>query len=137
MSPLGEGELQPRQAVEGPMSEAWRWLDLLVLVVALPVFLLGDLPMLGYLTGALAWCAQRAIQVAVARRVAAATDARTVVGLSVGSMIARAWLVALSILLVGLSDNDAGLAAALLVISLFTVYFAIQLAVRPLGGGSQ
>jgi hypothetical protein len=46
-------------------------------------------------------------------------------------MIVRGWLVALSIFLVGLSDSDAGLAAAMLIIALFTLYLAMQLALRP------
>jgi hypothetical protein len=54
-----------------------------------------------------------------------------VVGITAGSMLARGWLVALTILLVGLSDNDAGLAAALLVVALFTVYFSLGMVLRP------
>ena len=57
------------------------------------------------------------------RRAGASTDPRTVVGLLAGSMIARGWFVAIVVLLVGLSDNEAGLAAAVMVIVLFTVYF--------------
>ena len=49
-----------------------------------------------------------------------------------GSMIARGWLVAIAIFLVGLGDNSAGLAAALLVVTLFTVYFTIGMIMRPL-----
>jgi len=111
-----------------------RWLDLVVLVIALPVFLAAGLPLAGYLVGGLAWLAQRLVQLAVARRAKAADDPRTIVGLTAGSMILRGWMVALSIFLVGLGDNDAGLAAAVLVISLFTIYFAMQLALRPIEG---
>ena len=39
-----------------------RHLDLVVLALALPVFLLAGWPMLGYAAGAVAWLAQRAIQ---------------------------------------------------------------------------
>jgi hypothetical protein len=110
-----------------------RFLDLVVLAIALPVFLLADFPIGGYAVAAGAWVAQRAIQVAVQRRASASEDPRTVVGLTVGSMIARGWLVALSIFLVGLSDEDAGLAAAVLLIALFSSYFAVQMATRPFG----
>jgi hypothetical protein len=109
-----------------------RFLDLVVLLLALPVFLLADLPLGAYLAGGGAWIVQRLIQWVLQRRVATSEDARTVVGFTAASMILRGWLVALTIFLVGLSDEDAGLAAAILVISLFTVYFAIQLALRPL-----
>ena len=109
-----------------------RWLDLVVLVAALPVFLVGGLPIAGYLVGGGAWVAQRILQVVLARRAAASDDPRTIVGFTAASMIMRGWLVAMSIFLVGLGDNEAGLAAALLVISLFTIYFAMQMALRPM-----
>jgi len=109
-----------------------RHLDLLVLALALPLFLVAGLPMAGYGAGAGAWLAQRAIQALVARRAAASDDPRTVVGLTAGSMIARGWLVALTIFGVGVgSGDDAGLAAAVLVITLFTVYFTVSLILRP------
>jgi hypothetical protein len=106
-------------------------LDLIVLAVALPVFIAASLPIAGYLAAAGAWLGQRAVQMVIRRRAAASEDPRTVVGLTAGSMIARGWLVALVIFLVGLSDNDAGLAAAVLVIALFTVYFTVQMTTRP------
>ena len=47
-------------------------------------------------------------------------------------MIARGWLVALTIFAVGLAEGDeAGLSAAVLVIVLFTVYFAVRMILRP------
>ena len=41
---------------------ALRYLDLIVLALALPIFLVAGWPMLGYAAGAVAWLAQRAIQ---------------------------------------------------------------------------
>ena len=38
---------------------AIRFLDLVLLAVALPVFLVAGLPMLGYAAGAAAWLVQR------------------------------------------------------------------------------
>jgi hypothetical protein len=105
-----------------------------VLVAALPVFLVGGLPIAGYLAGGGAWVAQRILQEVLARRAAASEDPRTIVGFTAASMIIRGWLVAMSIFLVGLGDNEAGLAAAVLVISLFTIYFAMQMALRPMEG---
>jgi hypothetical protein len=109
-----------------------RWLDLVLLAVALPVFLVADLPLLGWVTGAGVWLAQRAIQVWVERRAGRTRDPRSVVGLMAGSMIGRGWLVALTIFGVGLGDEDAGLAAAVLVIALFTVYFTVSIIVKSL-----
>ena len=110
---------------------AVRYLDLLLLALALPVFLAAGLPMLGYAAGAAAWLAQRALQVWLNRRAAASHDPRTVVGIAAGSMIGRGWLVALTIFAAGLSDEDAGLAAAVLVIVLFTAYFTVSMIMRP------
>jgi hypothetical protein len=119
-----------------PSRAAIRWLDLIVLAAALPVFLLAGLPMLGYGVAAVAWLAQRAIQVALQRRAASSEDPRTIVALTAGGMILRAWMVAGAVFGVGVAgSNDDGLAAAVLVISLFTIYFATQLIVRPLGDG--
>jgi hypothetical protein len=118
------------------MVVAIKNLDLVLLVLALPVFLLAGLPMLGYAAGAGAWLVQRAIQVALNRRAAASDDPRAIVGITVGSMIGRGWLVALTIFAVGLSDNDAGLSAAVLVIVLFTAYFTVSMIMRPFEQGS-
>jgi hypothetical protein len=108
-----------------------RHLDLVLLALALPVFLVADLPMLGYGAGAVAWLSQRAIQLVLNRKAAASEDPRTVVGLQAGSMIGRGWLAALIIFAAGLKDNDAGLAAAVLVIILFTAYFTVSMILRP------
>jgi hypothetical protein len=110
---------------------ALRYLDIVILILALPVFLAADLPMLGYAAAALAWLVQRAIQIVLIRKAAASDDPRTVVGITAGSMIGRAWLVALTIFAAGMKDNDAGLAAAVLVIILFTAYFTVSMIMRP------
>ena len=116
---------------------AIRYLDLVLLALALPVFVLGGLPMLGYAAGAAAWLVQRAIQIVLMRKAAAAEDPRTVVGITAGSMIGRGWLVALTIFAAGLSDEDAGLAAAVLVIVLFTAYFTVSMIMRPFQQNSE
>ena len=108
-----------------------RYLDLVLLVLALPVFVLGGLPLLGYAAGAVAWLVQRAIQVVLSRKAAESDDPRTVVGIVAGSMIGRGWLVALTIFAAGLKDNEAGLAAAVLIIVLFTAYFTVSMILRP------
>jgi hypothetical protein len=110
---------------------ALRHLDIVILILALPVFLAADLPMLGYAAAAAAWLVQRAIQVVLTRKAVAAEDPRTVAGIAVGSMIGRGWLVALTIFAAGLQDNDAGLAAAVLFIVLFTAYFTVSMIMRP------
>ena len=109
-----------------------RYLDLVVLVLALPLFVLADLPMLGYAVAAGAWLLQRGIDALATTKAKNTDDPRTVVGVLAGSMIGRGWLVAGSIFAVGLAGSrEDGLAAAVLCISLFTIYFAAQMVVRP------
>lgn len=113
---------------------AVRYADLVVLALALPVFLAAGWPMLGYAAGALAWLIQRAIHAwtnARALDAQAAGDVKRVAGYVTGSMIARGWLVALIVFGAGMVENDAGLAAAVLVVVLFTAYFAASMALRP------
>jgi hypothetical protein len=132
-NPESTGGRAPGSSGSGAHVPAWlKWLDLIVLAAAFPVFLAADLPIAGYLGGGGAWIAQRLLQLGLAQRARDSQDPRTVVGLTAASMILRGWLVAVWIFLVGLSNNDAGLAAAVLVISLFTVYFAMKLALRPM-----
>jgi hypothetical protein len=110
-----------------------RFLDLFVLLLALPLFLLADLPLEAYLVGGGAWIVQRIAQIVMQRRAEASDDPRVVAGWTAGSMIARGWFCALAIFGIGLAEGDeAGLSAALLVIALFTVYFTVRMILRPL-----
>jgi hypothetical protein len=115
-----------------------RLLDVVVLALALPVFVLAGFPLAGYAAGAGAWLVQRAVQVTLERRAKASDDPRTVVGLTAGSMIGRGWLVALTIFGVGVAvDREAGLSAAVLVIVVFTVYFSVSMVLRPFDAGGE
>ena len=108
-----------------------RHFDLALLAAALPIFLLADLPVLGWLAAAVAWTCQRAVRAALERRAEASDDPRVVAGIITGSTLARAWLMALTIVGIGLTDREAGLSAAVLAIVLFTAFFSTQLAFRP------
>jgi hypothetical protein len=108
-----------------------RYLDLALLALALPIFIAADLPLLGWAGAAVGWLLQRGVQVLIESRAHASDDPRTVAGLLTGSMIARGWIVAGSIFVVGLSEREAGLSAAILSITLFTFYFTGQLIGRP------
>ena len=108
-----------------------RYLDIVVLAISLPIFIAAGLPMNGWAVAAAAWLIQRGVQVYTTRRAAASHDPRTTVGLLAGSMIGRGWFVAIAIFLVGVNDNSAGLAAAVLVVALFTVYFTVGMIMRP------
>jgi uncharacterized membrane protein YkgB len=106
-----------------------KYVDLLLLAVALAVFLLGGLPLLGYAVGAVAWLAQRAIQMVAAKRSQAelkAGNRQKAMGIVAATTLGRVWLMATAVLLVGLAEREAGLSAAILVLVLFTVSFAAQ-----------
>ena len=108
-----------------------RNIDVPVLALALVVFLVAGLPILGWVTGAGAWAIQRAISEFATRRSNAAEDPRAKVGILAGSMIGRGWLVAGIIIAVGLGNNKAGLSAAVLFLAVFTFQFTMTLAMRP------
>jgi hypothetical protein len=105
-----------------------KYVDLLVLAAALAVFVLGGLPMIGYAAAAAAWLAQRGIQELAARRAAAelaAGERQRAMGIVAATTLGRVWLMATVVLLTGLlAEREDGLAAALLVVVLFTVSFA-------------
>jgi len=120
-----------------------KYVDLLVLAAALAIFLLGGFPMLGYAVGALAWLAQRGVQILAARRAGAELavgNRQRAMGIVAVTTLGRVWLMATAVLLVGLSERKAGLAAAILVLVLFTVSFiALALAhlFEPEGQGAR
>jgi hypothetical protein len=108
-----------------------RNIDVPAFALALVLFLVADLPLLGWLTAAGAWAVQRGINELAIRKATSSDDPRTKVGVLAGSMIARGWIVAGIIIAVGLNDNDAGLAAAVLFLAVFTLQFTMTLAMRP------
>jgi hypothetical protein len=108
-----------------------RYLDLAILAIALPIFIAADLPLLGWAGVTGAWIVQRALQAAVNARARRADSPGTVAGLLTASMIARSWLVAGTIFVVGLSEREAGLAGAILAITAFTLYFMGHMLARP------
>ena len=88
-----------------------RNLDLALLALALPVFLVAGWPLLGYGATAAAWLAQRAIQAYATRRALATGDRRAAMGVIAGTMVGRIWLVGLAVLGAGLVEREAGVAA--------------------------
>jgi hypothetical protein len=115
-----------------------RNVDLAVLVIALPVFLAAGFPILGWVTGAGLYVAQRVVRAYAQRRAERAYDPRTTVGLLAGSMLARGWIVSGTILAVGLTTKSSvGLSSAVLFLATFTVAFTMALATGgPRGAAS-
>ena len=107
-------------------------LDLVLLALALVLFLVvPDLPILGWVTGAVIWGLWRGIGEWAERRVATASTPRATAGIAAGSMVGRGWLLGLILLGAGLAaGEDVGLSAAILVFVLFTVHFSFKVLLR-------
>ena len=114
-----------------------RYLDVVLVVAALPFVILADLPVLGYGVGAAAWILQRAAGAMLERAARKSSDVRRQVGLNLGSALGRAWIVGGAILAVGLAgEREDGLTAAVLVLVAFTVYFGMSVILHVLVRGS-
>jgi hypothetical protein len=111
-----------------------RYLDVVLVVAALPFVALAGLPLLGYGVGAVAWILQRAAGVALERQAAKSKDMRRQILMNFGGTMARAWIVGGAIIAVGLAGKrEDGLTAAVLVFVAFTVYFALSLILHAVG----
>jgi hypothetical protein len=107
-----------------------KYVDLFALAAALVVFVLADLPIAGFAVGAVAWLAQRGIQVLAMRRADEALangNRQKAMGTVAATTLGRVWLMATAVLVVGLAaEREAGLTAAVLVLCLFTISMAAQ-----------
>ena len=106
--------------------EVLRNIDLLVLLAALPVFILVGAPLIAWFVAGGAWIAGRiGMELAARRRrvALAASNRNAALGVTAMAVMGRVWLLALAILLVGLLvDREAGLAAAVLALALVTAH---------------
>ena len=118
------------------MAIALRYVDLVLLAAALPVFIAADLPMIAYVVVAAVWIAQHGVELLTDRAVrqaAARGDRRAAMGWVGATTLGRVWVVTLAVLLVGVLDSkDAGLAAAVLAAVLFTVHLGGRLLAKLL-----
>jgi hypothetical protein len=110
-----------------------RYMDVVLVVLAAPFVILMGAPVLGYVAGALAWIAGRVLGAVAEHHARRLANPRAIVGLNFAVLMGRAWLLGLTILLVGLEGERAdGLMAALLALVAFTLYLATSLILRPL-----
>lgn len=110
---------------------ALRYLDVLLILVAAPILLLIGASVVGYAAGAGVWIALRVAGVAV-ERVAATADARQQISLRLGYLLARVFLLALTVILVrrGAGKGPA-LIALLVIVVAFTINMVLSFADRP------
>ena len=135
----------PTLALDGPgdtgesggAATAVRYLDLPLLVAALPLFIAADWPMLGYGVLAGVWLLQLGVELFAQRRAERAIragDRRAAMGWVGATGLGRVWAVALAVLLVGFAEREAGLAAAVLAAVLFTAHLGGRLLSRLIAG---
>lgn len=108
-----------------------KYSDLAVLALALPIFVLGDYPLLGWVGAAIGWGGQRVIQYLLQKKAEQTEDVKGFFRLMAGSLIGRSWFLVVSIFVVGLINRPAGLAAAVLSAIVFTSYLVVTLIDRP------
>ena len=127
------GKPEAATAAEPAPAPVWmRYVDVLILAFALPLFALAGIPLLGWVGAAVIWLLQRVIRDFLESRARRSDDIRTVAGLTAGSMIARGWIAALLLMgLYAITDANTALAAAVLFLAVFTFYFTMNLAMRP------
>jgi hypothetical protein len=112
-----------------------RYVDLVVLAAALPVFVAADLPLFAWAGVTVAWLLQRVVHALLLGRAEASGNPRAAVGLLSVSVIGRVWFLALAVLAIGLSDDEAGLPAAVLMAVTFQVWFTAVFVARSVEGG--
>ena len=119
------------------MSTPPKYVDLLLLAAALAVFLLADLPLLGYAAGAVAWLAQRGIQMVAAQRTRQellAGNRQKAMGIVAATTLGRVWLMATAVLVVGLlGQREDGLAPGVQLPALINGTFAAQVLTHLFG----
>ena len=112
-----------------------RYLDLVVVIAAAPFVVLAGLPVLGYVVAAVAWVIQRAVAISIDNYAHGLEDVRRAVGLNVGALLARVWILGLAIVLVGTQgSHDDGVMACDTCLIALTVYFSTVLIGRSLEG---
>lgn len=120
----------PTDAIDREAMPLLRQLDLLLLAAALPLFLIAGWPMLGYAVVAGAWLAVRGAELLLARRTHESLESGNrlrAMGLTAASGLMRAWVIVLAVLVAGVVDHDAGLAAALLALPVFSIHFVTNI----------
>jgi hypothetical protein len=120
-------ERDGRALVERPAQALARYLDVALVVLAIPLALVLGAPVLGVAVGAGAWVLQRVLADAIQRWIASrGPDARF--GLNLVDGFGRIWLLAAAIVLAAvIGGRRDGLAASLLIFFAYSIAFAMRL----------
>jgi hypothetical protein len=108
-----------------------RYLDVALVALAAPIMVLIGVPAVGYLAGAGAWVALRALGILV-ERAAHGAQFRSEISIRLGYLLGRLFVLALAVILIRRGEGrDAGLAALLVIVFAFTVQLACSAMTRP------
>jgi phosphotransferase system glucose/maltose/N-acetylglucosamine-specific IIC component len=108
-----------------------RYFDVVLIAVAAPIMLLIGVPAVGYLLGAGAWIALRAVGVAVERMVSATSDSGRQISLRMTFMFSRLFLLALAVIAARATSKDDGLTALVVIVVAFTLSLGVLAGTRP------
>jgi hypothetical protein len=109
-----------------------RYLDVVLVVIAMAPALALGVPVLGYVAAACGWIVQRALAESDRRWIRKVSEPRKQLGLSLFEGFARIWLLAGVIVIAGVAGGRAdGLTAALVTFGAYSVAFGIKVIMGP------
>jgi hypothetical protein len=110
----------------------FRYLDILLVLVAAPILLLIGVPAVGYAAGAGAWFALRVVEIGVNRYAASLGDSKRELMLRLVDMLARVFLLAIAVILVRQSaGKDDALTTLFVIVLAFTIHLVTSFADKP------
>jgi len=132
---VGRGARTPSSGGVGFQRRAvaiLRYLDVVLVVAAVPAVLALGVPTFGYAIGAGAWVLQRVLAEVDRRWVGRTAEPRKQLGLNLFEAFGRIWLLAGAIVAAGVIGGRAdGLTAAVSIFGAYTVAFAIRVLSGP------
>jgi hypothetical protein len=114
------------------------YLDVALLVLAVPIVVLAGAPLLGFAVGVAAWLVQRVAGTAIDRYARAAENPRTGLIVAIGGLFLRLWFITFAVVLAAsLGDREDGLTAAVTLAVAFSAYFMGTLVANAATAGAK
>jgi hypothetical protein len=134
VSPIGP-RFGQRPAAVRSLVELLRYLDVVVVLIAVPLALSLGAPTLGLAIGAVAWLAQRLLAQLDRRLIEGTTELRARFGVNLVESFGRIWLLAGAIVIAAVAGGRSdGLAASLMIFGAYSIAFAVRLVDGRPGG---
>lgn len=117
---------------------ALRYIDAVIVIVAVPILLVVGAPALGSAVGAGAWVLQRLIQIADAAWTNRVEDSLRRAGTRLFEAFARIWLLAGAIVVAGVAGGRRdGLTAAIVIFCAYSIALMVRIASGPPQGSAK